>query len=64
MYFLEWKILYHDSDVNDACLYSPIDNNSVLLRVKDWRRTRDKPLPETMVIKSIDIFVAPRGSIV
>ena len=33
---------------------SPIDNKPALVHVMAWRRTRDKPLPETMLTQFID----------
>ena len=36
---------------------SPIDNKSALVRVMDWRRTGDKPLPEPMLIQFTDAYI-------
>ena len=36
----------------------PIDNKSALVRVMAWRRTGDKPLPESMLNRFTDIYAA------
>ena len=36
---------------------SPIDNKSVLVQVMAWRRTGDKPLPETMMTQFTDAYM-------
>ena len=33
---------------------SPIDNKPALIQVMAWRRTGDKPLPESMITQFID----------
>ena len=35
----------------------PIDNKSALVQVMAWRRTGDKPLPETMMTQFTDAYM-------
>ena len=36
---------------------SPIDNKSALIQVMAWRRTGDKPLPESMLTQFTDAYM-------
>ena len=36
---------------------SPIDNKPALVQVMAWRRTGDKPLPETILTQFIDAYM-------
>ena len=36
---------------------SPIDNTSALVQVMAWRRTGDKPLPESVMMQFIDAYM-------
>ena len=38
-------------------LKGPIDNKSALVQIMAWRRTGVKPLPEAMLIQSIDAYM-------
>ena len=35
---------------------SPIGNKAALVQVMDWRRTGDKPLPESMLTQFTDAY--------
>ena len=38
-----------------------IDNKSALVQVMAWRRTGDKPLPETMLTQFTDAYMRQKG---
>ena len=40
---------------------SPIDNKPELVQVMAWRRTGDKPLPETMLTQFTDAYMQHLG---
>ena len=47
IHFLEWKLLYFDSNVIEICSQGPQNNNKpVLGQIEAWRRIHDRPSSE------------------
>ena len=53
MHFREWELLYFDPNFTELC---PIDMKWACVQVMAWRRTGDKPLPETMFKQFTDAY--------
>ena len=47
--FLEYKLLYFNSNVTEVFSEGPSDNKSVLVQIVAWHRTCNKPLSEPMM---------------
>ena len=54
---LHWKCLNSDTISLKFVPKGPIDFKSALVRVMDWRRTGEKPLPESMSTQFTDAYI-------
>ena len=58
MHYCERKCSLYDSNfTSQVCHRSPIQNESILVKVTAWRRTDHKLLPELMMTKFTDAYV-------